>query len=52
MAANTLRGVLAGKGGGSVAKPMIEASGLGEKFRVGSGRISYGVFSFSFKLMK
>src|SRR5438105_10205352 len=28
-----------GKGGGPVAKPMIEASGLGEKFRVGGGRV-------------
>jgi len=40
MAARTACGVAAGKGGGSVAKPMIEASGLGEKFRVGEGRVS------------
>jgi hypothetical protein len=32
-------GVAGGKGGGSVATPTIEASGLGEKFSVGDGSV-------------
>src|SRR6266581_4092236 len=39
MAAKKEGGVDGGKGGGSVAKPMMEASGLGEKFSVGGGSV-------------